>query len=534
MRQFLNKISELPGKRFFYVFVIIVIIGIASGFRLTALSNIPNGFYCDEASTGYDAYSLLRTGRDQWGEYWPLFARTFGAYDEALYRYLVVPCIHFFGLNEFAVRLPAALTGILTVLVFYLLVKECFNRKTALVAAFFMAVSPWHVHFSRIGFRAILMPLFICAGLLFFIKGLRKRPYLYLSAATFATSLYTYSAARIFVPIFLLATAFIFRKDLIKAGYHIVIAGIMFLLMSVPGILYWISPHGMARADLLLNMAPKNLIFTYLSYFNPRFLFIEGDANLRHSIMGQGQLYFFEWLSVIAGILYALKDRGKICKLFLVWLFLYPIPAALTDYGHALRSITGVPVFCLLSALGVFALADTVKDKVRKPYLYAASVVTVVAVLLFRVNYFVGYPVYSTAQWQYGLREAFKTAKSIPHDHLIISDNIVMPHIFALFYTGFSPEKYHKLNPAPVSYEDQPYVDTPQGRVQVQRYTDYSFDKFHIQNVGKPHNLKGRCLYIMYVPEIKRATLVYKGLKIFKIIKNPAGRDKFAIAGTVL
>jgi len=144
------------------------ILALSALLRLSFLTSNPIGFYADEASIGYDAYSILKTGRDQYGEFLPLFARTFGGYDEALHRYLVVPFVAVLGLTEFAVRLPNALIGILTVWVLYILVKVWFNRRVALLSALFLAISPWHIQFSRWSVRAIMLPLFFCLGLYFF------------------------------------------------------------------------------------------------------------------------------------------------------------------------------------------------------------------------------------------------------------------------------------------------------------------------------------------------------------------------------
>lgn len=98
---------------------LIGIVFLATCLRLPQLDQVPNGFYSDEAAIGYDAYSILKTGRDHWGEHLPLFARSFGDYDEATYRYLVVPSVWLFGLNEFATRLPAALIGIGTIVIIF-------------------------------------------------------------------------------------------------------------------------------------------------------------------------------------------------------------------------------------------------------------------------------------------------------------------------------------------------------------------------------------------------------------------------------
>ena len=80
---------------------------LAAILRLSYLTGVPNGFHADEASIGYDAFSMLETGRDQYGEFLPLFSRSFGDYDESLYRFLTIPFVGLLGLTEFTTRLPA-------------------------------------------------------------------------------------------------------------------------------------------------------------------------------------------------------------------------------------------------------------------------------------------------------------------------------------------------------------------------------------------------------------------------------------------
>lgn len=229
---------------------LLAVILIAALLRVSFLSTVPNGFYCDEASDGYDSYSILKTLHDQNGEFLPLFAKALGNdYREALYIFITVPFIGIFGLNEFATRLPAALIGTFSVLILYYLVKEFFNKEVALVSALFLAVSPWHIQFSRIAFsRALLLPFFLMLGLLFFVKSFKQSNYGILSSLMFGLSLYTYSSARVFVPLFILGLVFIFWKHLWRDKQNLFLATLIFFLIFIPLFIFWISPEGMTRA----------------------------------------------------------------------------------------------------------------------------------------------------------------------------------------------------------------------------------------------------------------------------------------------
>src|SRR3990167_4744464 len=101
--------------------LLILIIILAALTRVLFLGQFPNGFTGDEAQQGYSAYSILKTGRDEWGELLPIFPRGFGDFKPQLYTYLAIPSIAIFGLTIEAVLLPAALAGILALLVLYFL-----------------------------------------------------------------------------------------------------------------------------------------------------------------------------------------------------------------------------------------------------------------------------------------------------------------------------------------------------------------------------------------------------------------------------
>ena len=110
----------------------------------------------------------------------------------------------------------------------------------------------------------------------------------------------------------------------------------------------------MARASYLLEFAPFDWLVNYLSYLGPDYLFFNGDPEIRHSLLNVGQLYFFELATLPMGIFFLVRRKRKEDALLGLWLALYPIPAALTDPSHAIRSIVGVPLFALVSACGLY------------------------------------------------------------------------------------------------------------------------------------------------------------------------------------
>src|SRR4030042_6585632 len=114
------------SKPLFLLFMTLILGGI---FRMANLSTIPSGFHGDEAAAGYNAYSILVTKTDEYGEHFPLILKSFEDYKPALYSYIDIPFIAILGLTETATRLPSALFGTLTIPLLYYLVKELFPKE---------------------------------------------------------------------------------------------------------------------------------------------------------------------------------------------------------------------------------------------------------------------------------------------------------------------------------------------------------------------------------------------------------------------
>ena len=284
--------------------VLFVIIVIASVLRLWKLGDVPISPNWDEVALGYNAYSIMQTGRDEYGEFLPIILRSFDDYKPALYAYFAIPFIKLFGLTVFAVRLPSAIFGILTVLATYFLVKEIFginhkfkitnskqiqnsppkadqplakndqNSKCALengkwkmentiplLSTFLLAIFPWHVQFSRIAFESNVGLAFNIFAVLFFLWGLRRPWLLLLSALTMGINLYVYQSEKVFTPLLLLTLIIIFRKSLfLLPKKYIVMAGALGLIISLPIIHYtFTNREALSRAQdvsILANTTP--------------------------------------------------------------------------------------------------------------------------------------------------------------------------------------------------------------------------------------------------------------------------------------
>src|SRR3989344_3153163 len=166
---------------------LILILLLAAVLRFYQLGQVPSGLVNDEAAFGYNAYSLIKTGRDEFGQSWPIIFYSFGEGKLPVYIYLTLPSVAIFGLNEFAVRLPSALLGVLTVWVV---------SRWSLLAALVLATMPWHIHFSRAAFEANVALFFVTWGIWLWQQKRRTG-----SVASLIAAMFTYSAAAVFVPL---------------------------------------------------------------------------------------------------------------------------------------------------------------------------------------------------------------------------------------------------------------------------------------------------------------------------------------------
>ncbi|MEK7513906.1 MAG: hypothetical protein AAB580_03370, partial [Patescibacteria group bacterium] len=191
------------------IFLIIIVL-LAAILRFYKLGQVPSGFVNDEAAIGYNAYSLLKTGKDEFNVSWPVIFRSFGEGKLPVYIYLTIPSVAVFGLNEFSVRFPSALFGVLTVLVV---------SRWSLLAALVLATLPWHIHFSRAAFEANLALFFLTFGTW---TWLAKK--FWWSLISFTLAIFTYNAALIFMPLWVV---YLFFRDKHKIILFIFLALIL-------------------------------------------------------------------------------------------------------------------------------------------------------------------------------------------------------------------------------------------------------------------------------------------------------------------
>ena len=476
------------------IWLLFLIVFLAGCLRFWQLGKAPPSPDWDEASLGYNAYSIMKTGRDEYGKAFPLILRSFDDYKPALYVYLAIPAIKVFGLNTFAVRFPAALLGTIAVLLTFFLVKELLDNfpkaiRNSLIVSFLLAISPWHIQFSRIAFESNIGLFLNILVALFFLKSLKK-PWLLVLAAFFAgLNIYTYQAEKIFTPLLVLIMALIWRKELLSLPRRYLFAGIgtglililpfVYLTFTTPEIFLRAkgtsfasdpTPFLAGTAERLLRDYQNNdslglildnrrvtyaitFVRGYLSHFDLNWLFITGD-DARHHSPGMGHLYLWELPFFLLGI-YALlfsKLSRKIKWLIFAWFLIAPIPAAFSSGApHGVRTLRFLPMVQIFVSFGLIRAWQAIK---KKQTILKFSII-IPAVLLFIFNfgyylnqYFVQQNYYYSQYWQYGYKEAAETAKRIEanYEKIVVSNDphLDQSYIFFLFYLGYDPKAYQE------------------------------------------------------------------------------------------
>ena len=231
-------------------FVLIIIVVVGALLRFYKLSQIPNGFYIDEAAIGYNSYSLLKTGEDEYGKSFPIFLKSFNAYSSPLYAYLSTIPIALFGLNVFSVRFLSAFLGSLSILIFYgilgkiKIIKKDYIR---LLGAFIFAISPWNIFFSRGAYEANLVLFMILLSFYLFLDESKKYWKLLLSISVLSLSTYAYQANRLIsftlLPLIIVKRG---RKDLLNKKN--IIAVLIFCVIQIPQFVLLFTPAFRSRA----------------------------------------------------------------------------------------------------------------------------------------------------------------------------------------------------------------------------------------------------------------------------------------------
>lgn len=559
--------------------ILVIILLFAALLRFCNLSSNPPSMFGDELDVGYHAYSILKTGKDYQGNPLPLNFHSLAEWRTPLYLYSAVPTVAIFGVSPLGVRIPAALFGVLGVYLLYLLVKEIFDdSRVGILAATLLAISPWHIQYSRAGFEVTEMLAFLIAAIYFFLRSLKKNKYLYLSVLFFILTAYTYSTAKVFTPILMLFVLFIWKKEIQffekKQLVKTLLTGFVLGLPLVYSIVFvggaqrfnYISVFadptteaevgvsrsadsfsrgetGLAQTPRIFDRIAHNkftywgnqILVNYFNSFSTNFLFIKGDPNPRQSV-GIGEFYKIEAIALIFGVIFLFINKRTPVKnkiLVVVWLLMAPIPASLTKDGgdHATRLILMLPPIIAIIALGWSGLYDIFTAKRRILYVITLTFLYVLSFIFYMHQYLVHYPVQSERWWHYGWSQALETVKKLDtdYDRVIISMAGEPAWIFFAAHYQYDPSSWQLSYPigndiqvegfGKISHTGKYYFGTPSDDVQI---------------YGLSRVVDNKTLYLANAKEVGENLVLHpdkkpQGLKLIKSVSYLSGEPAFYI-----
>lgn len=446
--------DDIDSMKKTYLILLLIII-LASCLRFFNILKVPPSLYWDEAAIGYNAYSILKTGKDEWGIPFPVLFKSFGDYKAPLYIYIVSLSEIVLGPTKLAVRTPSAVAGIISVLGIFLLTTELFMKfeikhkdKLALLASFLMATSSWAIQFSRAGFEANVAIMLVIFGVWLFFKAIVQPRLLILSIILFVLSIYAYHSAKIFTPLLVFILIIINWHFLWSKRLIFITSLIVGLIIFLPYIPTYFSTEGRMRilsenVFTLKGDAIKNLVQNYTVQFSSDFLFFKGDQEGRHSVKMLGELYIWQLPFILIGIYKLIKENNKLSVILFSWLLIGAVPAALTRVSpHAVRGMMMLPVWELITVIGFGAVLS------RRRLILGLIVIPVIIfslALYLRIYYFY-YPTINAADWQDGQEETVNYLKSVEgkYDRFFLSTDL--SYIYLLFYTKYDPARLQRSN----------------------------------------------------------------------------------------
>lgn len=446
--------------------------------RFCRLGEVPHGMTWDEAAIGYNGFAIWNTRRDEWLTRLPVSFWSFGDYKAPLAIYLNGIFTAIFGLNLWAVRLPFALSGVVAVLGIILLTKEVFKlvgerderiEVYSLLVGVLMALSPWHLQFSRIGFESGLALALVIWGLYFFHLGLKVKrgwadlSWFLLSTLSLVASVYAYHSAKIVVPLLALWLVVWHRRTLYKKWQVVTLAGLTGGLTLWPLVKDALFGQGLARAGTLIFSQGygwwETLVVAvnqFMVHLSPAFLIFGQTDTLRHGDGQWGVLLPTTLLLILFGLWFVIKQVGQ--RTYPFWLaiglvFIGLLPAALgTEVPHPNRALLALPGFILLAVLGWRAINSSKFSVVAMRSLIGTFILLHGLFFISYLNhYYTQYSADSTEAFQDGYLDAF--AFALPYergeagrsevDKIIFTSDYGQPYIYALFARQTNPLEYH-------------------------------------------------------------------------------------------
>lgn len=473
--------------RGFLISPLALVIAVGVWLRFDRLTTVPPSLSHDESAIAYNAYSILKTGKDEYGITFPILFRSFDDYKLPGMVYATVLPVAIFGRSELAARLPSATFGILAVALMYFLASELLGNKQwvtfgkrrfdmAILPAFMLSVSPWHVNFSRQLFESNGATFFFMLGAYFLLRSRRAYGNILYAGLAFVASMYFYYSVRLVIPFVLLLYAAMHWKTMRTKWKTTLSATGICLLVFLPLGKEMFSPGGLERISIVsvvhdpnylkrrdayvakMGTSPsvlskirynrrtallETVIENYGKNISPSNLFVTGTGTY-------GALYPFEAILVPLGIIALLSLDPFAALITIVWVATAFLPGAFSvNQPNTLRTLIASPAFAILSGLGLWnACMFVTKRKNPAVWIFFSCVLGFTLFThefaRFRTAYFIDNATNNALSFGDGMKQAVAYAKKheTEYDRIVISGYYWRPYVFLLYWGNADPAAY--------------------------------------------------------------------------------------------
>ncbi|WP_138752697.1 ArnT family glycosyltransferase [Paenibacillus sinopodophylli] len=438
--------------------LLILLFAIGTVVRAVYAGAIPGGLNQDEASIGYEAYSILHYGMDRNGVTLPIHLVAWGSGQNALYAYLSIPFIYLFGLNPLSVRMVSLLFGLLGMVLFYLIAKRIFSsRQVVLAATFLIVICPWQMMISRWALESNIFPTLVLLAVYFLFKSFQQPRWLLGFTVALAASLYAYGTAYFFVPVFGLSVLVLLAvKQTIKRSW-LAWNSVLLLLLAVPiGLFLFINRFDLSAIKLgisiprlteprvetistAFNDQPFAMLASHFKSFLNMYL-SQADGLLWNAMPKFGYMYPLALPFIGIGILYGsyklLKSFSLETVIIGLWFGTALLMTLITDVNINRINIIFYPTV-FLAAAGLAWLHKHIKYA-----LAVANIAFTVYFGLFCGQYFSTYAKQISPMFYESFGEAIQYASDATAGTVYVTDDVMMPYIYVLFYEQISPQQF--------------------------------------------------------------------------------------------
>ncbi|HUC95016.1 MAG TPA: glycosyltransferase family 39 protein [Candidatus Saccharimonadales bacterium] len=462
--------------------LVVFLITFFGGFlRFYKITQNPPSLNGDELSFGYAAYSILKTGKDEYGVRLPLVFKSVGDYKNPVLGYLLILPVKIFGLTDFAVRFPNALVGTFSIPIFFLFLLDIFKKKKiAYIGSLFLAINPLDVYFSRVAYESLIAGLFIIFAIWAFMKLLDgKKLWAFVSAFFFTLTMYTAPAPRLFVPVFVFAALLISIPTLKKNWKVFTIFIITCLVLGLPMVYTTLFLGSGTRFNMVFlthdidfirhillkyfdSFKDIPLLFffwieRYINYFQPDFIFSNALHMTTLDSFGLGLLYLFDIPLLATGIFAFIKKQIPHKNIFVIWLLTGIVPDSITNnLQQGGRLIHIVPVIIIITTLGLLECVkwfNSLKSLFLRILIAGAYFSFVILILIHAFLVFsVHFPNEKSESYDEGLKQVslYISEHQSQYKEIIIDTRhgvdapslISNPFLYLNFYLKYDPATY--------------------------------------------------------------------------------------------